>query len=157
MTYRKPFDKKLHDRLDTAARQKIKDILATTRLTIKDNENRYGVDLIVSMDNKFVCNFETEVKEVWDGDKFPYSDIQLPARKMKFAKDTYFIMFNKDLSHHLTIKGSDLASCETRSIVNKYSQGNKEDFIIVPTSIVKFDWLYKLAKKKSLNNMQNSI
>lgn len=152
--FRKKFSKDLHEQNDIRAREKVKEILKNTSLEVRDNPDRYKTDLVIYENGLYVCHFELEVKQVWKGKDFPYDDVQFLARKKHQAgENTVFIMFNNDLSSHLAIRGNKLNQVhKTRKITNKFSEGNLEDFMVVDKKDVKFDWLYRIAQKKKINN-----
>lgn len=83
------------------------------------NPDEYGIDLIV--DDKFYC--EVEVKHNWTGDKFPFPNLQIPERKLKFAeldKPSYFMVMNSDRSRAIVVKGEDLLESPLVEVQNKY-------------------------------------
>lgn len=124
MSIRKRFDKKLFDKTDKPAKEAIKRLFKGFKgWSVKDNENRYGVDLLVFKDGVHVCNIETEMKLVWKGDDFPYDSLHIPERKKRY-KDlevpTLFVVFNSDCSNFLVIFGYDLYNAKLVEVPNKY-------------------------------------
>jgi len=129
-----PFSEKDYNENDSRAREKAKEIFTKDGFIIKDNPNKYGVDLFVyDKDGNYLCNVETEVKLGWEG-SFKFPDIQFPKRKSKYAKlekKTLFLMFNSDLSQYLIVKGKDLLECSIQKIPNRRNQSG-EEFYKVP-------------------------
>jgi hypothetical protein len=72
-------------------------------LYARENDDRYGVDIIVyGKGYKHIANIEVEIKYNWKSgeDTFPYDTIQLPERKRKFRdipKSTEFWVLRPDL------------------------------------------------------------
>ena len=77
----KPFEKSLFDENDPKSREAVKVYFASRGLTLLDNEDKYGVDLI-SEDGQL--KVEVERRPVWDKDEFPFKDVNVPSRKAKF-------------------------------------------------------------------------
>ena len=99
---RKKFSQELFDENDDACRnaaEYIKEDLGIDAL--EDNPNKYGVDLIGTLDGEFVSYVEVERKHGWKGETFPFSTVNLPARKKKYVElilPTQFVIFNHDFS-----------------------------------------------------------
>lgn len=87
----KKFDEKLHSKYDIEARKTILHILKDD---VKDNENIYGEDMIFTTKRVPFKYLELQVESSWD-DTFPYLYPFVYARKMKFADDTLFMIFNR--------------------------------------------------------------
>ncbi len=112
---------------------------------------RYGktVDIRVrDEDGVHVGNIEVEVKQVWRGNEFPYSDVQFLPRKKKYwdlpehhlDQPTMFVMFNEDLSNHLVIKDKTMRNCFESCGKREHSTiaSRNEDFYVIPLSEVTF-------------------
>jgi hypothetical protein len=147
--YKKPFNSDLHAQHDVRARNKMKEILKGTPYELRENPDQYGTDLQLFRDGKYYCGIEVEVKAVWKGAEFPYPDVQFLGRKSKQAKgDIVIVLFNADLSHHLVIRGDRLLEKgSNRKLVNKFSNGNAEDFFAVSKDDVFFNYFTKLAER----------
>jgi len=87
----KKFSQKKFDHFDNIPRQIIKNIFPDY---VKDNNNIYGEDLILSHDKLPWDYIEVQVCGIWN-DKYPYSNPFIYARKMIFSDKTLFITFNK--------------------------------------------------------------
>jgi hypothetical protein len=116
------------------AKVKIREIMSKFGFVLKENPDVYGVDFFVHDKNdNYVFNLEVEIKRVWHFD-FPFSDIQVPKRREKYAKlekETFFIMFNSNASKYLVLRGEDLINSPCEKIVNRRSDEG-EDFFKVP-------------------------
>lgn len=80
----KRFSPSLHQGNDPKSRQVVRDFLARYGLVVKDNPNRYGVDLI---SDDGLLQIEVEHRLPWVDEEFPYNEINVPERKAKFLKD----------------------------------------------------------------------
>ena len=70
---------------------------------------------------------------MWKSGKFPYEDIQLPARKRKYCeldKPTLFVMFRKDGKKLKCFWSQDVLGSELREIPNKYVFSGEKFFKI---------------------------
>jgi hypothetical protein len=134
----KRFSQKLFDQNDSLARAAItKYISETMGLIVEPNPNKYGVDLYVfdksSDDPKY--SVECEIKRVWNGPKLPWTTVQLPYRKLKYAEQEaspveYWIL-NSQLTHAIVIYEKELLDNRLVHVRNKYvSEG--EYFYQVP-------------------------
>lgn len=147
MTNRKPFSQELFDSNDTPASAKLKELFQGTLFSIRKPQDKYAVDFELYKDNILVAYIETEVKNGWDGHRYPFEDVRFPERKRKFCslgKPVYFVMFNKDLSRHLVVRDKVLVKSPVVTIDNKYVR--KEAFFAVALSSVEFDKLNRLVK-----------
>ena len=117
---------------DKAARTKAKAFWSSQGYTCTDNEDDFGVDLVVERDGRrFYC--EVEVKTVWHGKDFKYDSIHIPVRKAKFlGKPTQFMVFNHSLTHAAIIARDTVISAEMVDVPNvKIRFGEK--FFNIPT------------------------
>jgi len=80
----KRFSPSLHQSNDPKSRQIVKDYLAQFGLIVKDNSDKYGVDL-VSEDG--LLQIELEHRLPWVDEEFPYAEINVPERKAKFLRE----------------------------------------------------------------------
>lgn len=101
----------------------------------------YDEDLIVTMPDghQFLC--EVEVKNNWDSVNFPFSDINVLARKNKFFTNnkypTLLMMYNKNKTHALFLKGKDILTCPLKEVKNKEVKDG-EYFYKVPVKYARF-------------------
>lgn len=139
----KRFDPELHRENDEKAKNALRKILGDSKVyRLEDNPKKRGVDMLVHQGDEHVFNIEVEIKKVWNGDKgFPYSDVQFPERKEKYAnleKPTLFVMFNADQSQYLAVTGKDLLESPKVEVRNKYVFSG-EKFFKVPKNRVYFN------------------
>lgn len=130
----KPFSKELFGKYDLAARTVMRLWLEDRGYSVKDNPDKYGVDLI-AIKAGAVTWVEVEVKDSWK-DEFKFKTLHLPFRKLKFAtKDTVFVIFRSDLNFAYMFKGDVLADCEVVKKPTKFTKGD-DDFFEIPLSRV---------------------
>ena len=93
----KQFSKSLHKSNDPQSRRVVKEYLAKQGIIVEDNPNQFGIDL-VSADG--TLQIEVEHRPIWDGEEFPYSEVNVPERKAKFlaAGKSQYIILSKDFS-----------------------------------------------------------
>lgn len=145
---KKRFDKELYEQNDAMAKALVALILPKN-LELKNNENRYGVDLLAYKSNKLIFYIEPEIKRVWNDEKFKYEDLQIPQRKNKFCdleNPTLFIIFNKLGNRYLCVWSNDLINCPLKEVPNKYVYKG-ELFYKVPISLT-YDNINKAVKNK---------
>jgi len=139
----KKFSKELFEKYDEAARQVAKDWLSDEGWEVRDNPDKYGVDLFATKDDSH-WDIEVEVRASWTGD-FPYKTLQIPERKGKFAKpNTIFLVFASDFEHFYAVTAETLKLCGFVEKDTKYTEG--ELFFDVP---LKFAFLYKVKNPSS--------
>ena len=118
---RKLFDQELHDIYDAPARKAISDwVQMKWGLVVKDNPNRYGVDLICFRSNAPVGALEVEVRQ--EGfDRL--GSIHVAQRKDKLFQEglpTLFFALTQDLSCAYWVKANLIANCPLIEVHNKY-------------------------------------
>lgn len=120
----KPFDKALHDNYDEFGRSKVKTFFSNKYgITLKDNPDTYGVDLIAYKDDKKIGYVEVEVRASWNNDIFPYSSLNIPSRKEKLLKNdlkTYLVSVNKLGTYAFICSDSVILSANQEESKNKY-------------------------------------
>ena len=123
----KKFDKELFDKNDSIARSKAKEYFLSKGQEVKDNEDKYGPDLVLGSG----INVELEVKHSWKGRKFPFKTVQIPERKEKFAKiGCLFVMFNSDLTSGFLIQSKDILESPKVEVSNKFVKSGEKFFQI---------------------------
>lgn len=88
------FDKKMHERYDIPARNRIKEVLGDI---VIDNPDIYQQDMIIKLKNCKYKYLELQVCADWVIDKFPYPKLYVYERKAKYGKDTLYLTFNRFL------------------------------------------------------------
>lgn len=122
----KPFSKTLYKANDNAKLLVIK-WLDLEGYSARVNPDDYGIDLLAThKESERKIGVEVEVKHNWVGDKFPFSNVHIPYRKLKFAtSDTFFAMLNSDRTSILTVRGSVVASSPVVIKDTKYTTTEK--------------------------------
>lgn len=129
MNVTKKFSANLHEKHDSAAKHKaIAYFSKNYGLNLKENEDRFGPDLKAFNGEEFIGYVECEQKNNWDKDKFPFKDVQIPARKAKFLVEVaiIFFMLNKDGSKALHIDGVDVAESSTAEVPNVHVEKGEQ-------------------------------
>ena len=142
MAPNKPFDRLLHHEYDNKARGATIACMEKRGYIVTENPDQYAQDLIAepSFISKLDCRFlvECEVKAVWETGKFPYANVQLPARKQKFFDErTLFFIWSNDLSRAACFWSEDIKHLDTHEVSNKM-MAKGERFFQIPLSYVKF-------------------
>ena len=117
----KPFSQHLHDVYDGPGRKAVSDwVQMKWGLEVKDNPNRYGVDLICYRSNVPVGLLEVEVRQ--EGfDRL--GSIHVAQRKDKLFQEglpTLFFALTQDLSRAYWVKANLIANCPLIEVHNKY-------------------------------------
>ena len=134
---RKKFEQAHHDKFDDPARDTAKSWWASLGWDIKDNPDKYGVDLIAEKEGKRVY-VEVEVKRVWHGAEFTYDTLHVPYRKTKFLdKPTKFMIFNASRTHAAVIGRAAVRKAPVIEVPNR-TIGRGEKFYNIPVSDVSF-------------------
>lgn len=95
MGYLKVFDPKLFEENDPKSRKIIIEYFKKDNINLKDNIDKYGIDLITE-DQSF--GVEVEHRLAWKSKHFPFNTINLPERKKKlFNKNgTWYAILSKN-------------------------------------------------------------
>lgn len=91
----KAFEERLLEKYDEPAREKVKNALGDI---VADNPDVYAQDLIITSNR---CNYrflELQVCAQWINDNFPYPNVYIYARKIKYDSDTLFLTLNRDMT-----------------------------------------------------------
>jgi hypothetical protein len=108
-------------------------------ITLVNNPDQYGVDLVAFKDGKMIGFVEFEVKHNWVGHKFPFSTVHFPARKARIFEEhkaigqnlpITFVILNKDMTSFMWFKGKDLVDGQRVFKKTKLTDW-KEEFIEV--------------------------
>lgn len=74
-----------------------------SRFSLVVNRDKYGIDLVGEC-NGVTCGVEVEVKHSWTGRDFPYTNVHIAARKVKFidSRDlVYYVIVNHERTQAL--------------------------------------------------------
>jgi hypothetical protein len=119
----KPFSETLYKDNDGAKLLVIK-WLQGKGYNAKVNPDDYGIDLLA--EHKYSerkIEVEVEVKHNWVGQRFPFPNVHIPFRKVKFAKkNSVFAMLNSDRTAVLVVRGSVVFSSPVVSKKTKYTE-----------------------------------
>lgn len=144
----KSFNKKLFEQNDPKARQIAIEYFAKQGYDVRDNPNKYGVDLIAwkihehDPANEYICEdcsiqfcIEVEIKRVWKGDEFPWLTVQFPERKAKYIyqsdKPVKFFMLNAQCNRAFIVDGAEILKSKLKMVPNMYMRDD-EYFFQVP-------------------------
>lgn len=122
----KTFSNSLYNENDSPARAAVIEYISSSGLMVKDNPDKYGPDLIVHKGlGKKSHYVEVEVKKVWAGgqDTFPWTTVQIPARKKKFLDvglPIEFFILRADLRMAIVIPDFVLGASPLVEVKNKY-------------------------------------
>jgi len=114
----KAFDKKLFDRYDVPARERIKNLL---KEFVSDNPDQYKQDLII---NDRTCKYkyiEIQVCATWIGDKYPFENVFIYERKSHYGEDTLYLTLNHDMSRGYIFSFQNIKDMKPRRL-KKYSR-----------------------------------
>jgi hypothetical protein len=100
---RKRFSQSLHDSHDIPSRRVVKEYLAKQGIIVKDNPNKKGVDLL-SEDG--TVQIELEHRPPWVDEDFPYSEVNVLARKKYLGEGKIdYIILSRDFKRLGIITG----------------------------------------------------
>jgi len=150
MSIRKRFDKELHNKTDTLAKNKGK-ALFNNNFKVIENPNKHAVDLLVyNKKDEHKFNVEVEIKTNWKkGEDFKFPDVNFLKRKEKYCKldkPTIFVIFNEDLSQYLAVKDKDVLNSPLKEVPNKFVYSG-ELFFKIPLTKVTFNDINKVIKE----------
>ena len=122
----KPFSPTLYQANDNA-KYLVIDYLIGRGWTAEVNPDDYGIDILARKGEKEMM-VEVEVKHNWVGGEFPFSTVQLPERKTKFAQlpHCWFFIVSSDRGHALAFSGESALSSPLVTVPNKLvSEGER--------------------------------
>jgi len=135
MSAQKRFDRELFQKYDQLARVVTTTYLESLGFEVQEHPDKYAQDLLAFKGDAGHC-VECEVKLVWEGEDFPYPNVQLPKRKDKFFNvDTQFFIWNKPLEYAMTFWSYDVATLEPVEVPNRYVHSG-EYFYQIPMEMV---------------------
>ena len=104
------FDKDSYNRSDALSKDSTIKVIENlikakhiNEVTVKENPDKYGIDLLVFDNNNVVGYIECEQSYKWGDEEYPYKTIRLPERKEKYLtpsnlpygdKQVLFVMIN---------------------------------------------------------------
>ena len=128
----KPFNYKLYKENDTRGKMAVKKFLESTgEVSVKVNPNTYEIDLIAIDKTGMEFYIECEVKLGWKGELFPFDDVRIPYRKVKYAfPGALFFVLNEECTFALWTVSSNVVSSPVGIVPTKYTSNEK--FFKVP-------------------------
>jgi len=118
---RKRFDLNLYKQYDKKGREKVKKYLSKIYI-VKDNPDRYGIDLLLYLNNKSHGYVEVEhrTQAAWNA-IFRDGILNVPERKRKFFKNgkTLYFAVGPD-EEMLIVTGTDIIKSPLQENPNKY-------------------------------------
>lgn len=120
----KPFSKELHKKYDTKGKRAIKKYFEKNYgVIVKTNPDKYGVDLIMYLDNEVVGLIEVEVRASWASDTFPFETLNVPLRKKKLLINpfpTFFASVNANSTRAFICQAQRVLESPLIENPNKY-------------------------------------
>ena len=135
----KKFSQELHDQFDSIAREKAKQLFKRYRMTLEDNPDKYGIDLIAYKDGELYGYVEVEVREAWTGEHFKYDTLNIPYRKRKLflnPQRNCLVAFNSDCTYAFIVDEMTILFSDVQEVKNKHLPEG-EMFFKVPVSELK--------------------
>lgn len=85
------FDKSSYDRSDAVSKESTIKVIEKlikakyiNEVVVKENPDKYGIDLLVYDEDKVIGYIECEQSYKWGDEDYPYKTIRLPERKEKY-------------------------------------------------------------------------
>ena len=138
----KPFCPEQYDADDNCKHDVIRFLEAQTwaRFDLVVNRDKYGIDLVGEC-NGHQCGVEVEVKHAWSGEHFPFDDVHIAARKVKFIECkpiVWYVIVNAERTHALVFTPSRKSMNEILMVRKETVHTTSEWFMQVP--LEEFDW-----------------
>ena len=112
------FDRKLYEKYDLPARDKLKEKLGEF---IRDNPDIYKQDLIIT-DGEFKYKFiEIQVCTKWVSTKYPFDKVYIYERKGRYGNDTLFITLDRFMTRGMVFDAESFKDIQPRRL-KKYSR-----------------------------------
>jgi len=112
------FDKKLCDKYDIPARNKIKEIMGNL---VTDNPDIYMQDLIINIPECKYKFLELQVCTQWINKEFPYPNLYVYERKKKYDDNTLYLTMDRYLTKGYLFDYNSF--CDTKPVrLKKYSR-----------------------------------
>lgn len=136
---KKRFDRDLYNLYDNAAKNGALRFLADHGAReLRPHSSRYGADVEYADAKGRHGKLEAEIKAVWTGGPFPYSDINVLGRKEKyFSTGTNLFMMAANYMDYMVIGGLDIIQCPLVEVANRYVWKG-ELFYKVPLTLAVF-------------------
>ena len=141
MPVHKKFNRRNYDANDESGKEAVTRFLQAQGLLVKENPDRYGIDLIangITHNKKVFDNVPVEVERriIWK-DNFPFSTVHIPERKTKFLKHyMLYAVVNLDYDKVMFCPSNIIKQYKPIEVPNK-SVANDEYFYNVPLNLWK--------------------
>ena len=135
----KKFDQALHDQYDEIGRVMSKRFFKRYNITLIDNPDQYGVDLIAYRSDNKVGYVEVEVRNAWDGGRFKHETLNIPYRKRKLLEldlPVCLLSWSSNGDYGFLCKADVILSSEVVERPNKFEK-KLEYFFAVPVDKIK--------------------
>jgi hypothetical protein len=108
----KPFCPEQYDADDNCKHDVIRFLEAQTwaRFDLVVNRDQYGIDLVGEC-NGYQCGVEVEIKHSWSGQHFPFKNVHIAARKVKFIECkpyVFYVIVNAERTQALIVTPESL-------------------------------------------------
>jgi hypothetical protein len=135
----KPFNKEWHKSSDLKARAYGKNLFRWYGYDAQDNEDKYGIDLIVYDGRELICYAEVEIKKYLSN--FTFDTLHILERKKKYfvhpsGKPVLFCLFSPNGNVCAMTRGDYMLSMEPQHVKNTAVEKG-EYFYKVPISKVR--------------------
>lgn len=130
----KKFSPELYSLHDKNAKDTVINYFKKENIYLIENPDKYGIDLLDKIGNQINMGIEVEHRTNWVGTPFPYTTINVPYRKRKYAELSYptvFCAVNNDYTALFVIDFKDVVVCNLKENKNKYVKTG-EMFYSVP-------------------------
>jgi hypothetical protein len=137
---RKRFSQSLHDSHDIPSRRVVKEYLAKQGIIVKDNPNKKGVDLL-SEDG--TVQIELEHRPPWVDEDFPYSEVNVLARKKYLGEGKIdYIILSRDFKRLGIITGKAIQPYIIDSNLHHHRNKNVyEGEYVYKVPVTAFKWV----------------
>ena len=134
----KQFDQNLYDQYDQFGRDRVIMFYKTQGIELKDNPDKYGVDLIAYDDGEKIGYVEVEVRASWKSQTFPFDSLHVPERKKKLlTNDLHTVLVS------VNCYGTQAFICDYRIVLaspllespNKHIQKGERFYKVDPRQI----------------------
>ena len=115
---RTQFNKKLYEKYDIPARQRLKEVLGDF---IYDHPDQYKQDFVIKSDTCKYKYLEVQVCSKWINEKYSMDTVWVYARKSVYNSDTLFITLSKNLKFGFIFDANSFKDLKPRRL-QKYSR-----------------------------------
>ena len=132
----KPFSKENYETNDFSAKKTVMSFLKKIALSVIENPDKYGIDLIADgvTHNGQILNkvfIEVERRNIWDYN-FPFSSVHIPERKTKFFNQRILYAVVNSNYNRIMLCPSDIITQFTPVEISNKSIKEGEFFYDVP-------------------------